>query len=168
MAQRFRGESLQKLDSKGRVSVPALFRRVIEAGDPNWAEGQRPNFVIVYGTQRQHHLECYTMASIADIDRRIARMPLGSKDRKMLERIYQSFALPTQVDEDGRIVLPQKLRDKIALAGEAFFIAAGDRFEIWKPETYAAEVGDEAEDWLDGMPEDFDPRALLPELPEET
>ena len=167
MAQRFRGESLQKVDAKGRVSVPAPFRRVIEAGDPAWSDGLRPNFVIVYGTQRQQFLECYTMASIAEIDRRIARMPLGSKDRRMLERIYQSFAMPTQVDEDGRIVLPQKLRDKLAIGAEAFFIAAGDRFEVWKPDTYAAEVGDEAEEWLDQMPEGFDPRALLPDLPEE-
>jgi MraZ protein len=166
VAQTFRGESLQKVDTKGRVSVPALFRRVIEAGDPACADGVRPNFVIVYGTQRQKFLECYTQSSIAEIDRRIARMPLGSKERKMLERIYQSFALPTQVDDDGRIVLPQKLRDKIGLDGEAFFIAAGDRFEIWKPETYAAEVGDEAEEWLDQMPEDFDPRVLLPDLQE--
>ena len=36
MGRRFRGESHHKVDAKGRVSIPASFRRVLEAGDPNW------------------------------------------------------------------------------------------------------------------------------------
>ena len=47
MARRFRGESLHKVDGKGRVSIPALFRRVIEVCDPNWHEKLPPELVIV-------------------------------------------------------------------------------------------------------------------------
>jgi MraZ protein len=67
------------------------------------------------------------------------------------------------VDEDGRIVLPQKLREKIDLDETAFFIASGDRFQIWKPETYAAEEEARTEAWLDEKGPDFDPMSLLPD-----
>ena len=42
MKGRFRGESVHKVDQKGRVSVPASFRRVIEEGDPDWGAGVNP------------------------------------------------------------------------------------------------------------------------------
>ena len=43
--RRFRGEGLNKVDSKGRVSIPALFRRVIESCDPGWTDGLQPELV---------------------------------------------------------------------------------------------------------------------------
>ncbi|WP_114967223.1 division/cell wall cluster transcriptional repressor MraZ [Alkalilacustris brevis] len=162
MARRFRGEFHQKVDSKGRVSIPALFRRVIEAADPDWTDGQRPNLVIVYGDHRRKYLECYTIEAIDEIDRQIDELPRGSIERKMLERLFHGQSHPTQVDEDGRVVLPQKLREKIGLEGEAFFIASGDRFHIWRPETYEAEEVARTEAWLEEFPEDFDPLSLLP------
>ena len=44
--------------------------------------------------------------------------------------------MPLTVDETGRIVLPARLRQKIGIDGEAYFIAMGDTFQIWKPETF--------------------------------
>jgi len=52
VTQWFRGESVHKVDSKGRVSIPALFRRVLEAADPDWTDGLQPNVVVVYGGAR--------------------------------------------------------------------------------------------------------------------
>ncbi|MCC6001536.1 MAG: division/cell wall cluster transcriptional repressor MraZ [Pararhodobacter sp.] len=167
MVRRFRGESHQKVDTKGRVSIPALFRRVIEAGDPDWSEGKRANLVIVYGTGTQNRFDCFTIEAIDLIDRRIDRMKKGSPERKVLERIYHGHSLPTQLDEDGRILLPQKLREKLALKDSAFFIAAGDHFEIWKPETYEADELAKADEWLSAQDPDFDPNTLLPDLPED-
>jgi MraZ protein len=54
-----------------------------------------------------------------------------------------------------------KLRRKIDLDAEAFFIAAGDTFQIWKPETYETAELAQTEAWLDNLPEDFDPMAYL-------
>lgn len=161
MVRRFRGESNHKVDGKGRVSIPALFRRVLEAGDPNWTEGLNPELVIVYGDHRRKFLECYTMEAIADVDTKIAGLPRGSVPRKMLERMFHGQSYPTTVDETGRIVLPAKLRAKIGLEDEAFFIAAGDTFQIWKPKTYETEELSRTEAWLDELPEDFDPLIYL-------
>ena len=161
MVRRFRGESPPKVDGKGRVSIPALFRRVLEAGDPSWTEGLNPELVIVYGDHRRKFLECYTMEAIDEVDAKNAALPRGSMERKMLERMFHGQSYPTSVDETGRIVLPAKLRTKIGLEDEAFFIAAGDTFQIWKPETYESEELARTEAWLDDLPEDFDPLIYL-------
>ena len=149
------------MDAKGRVSIPALFRRVLEASDPNWQSGSNPELVIVYGDHRRKYLECYTMEAIDEVDAKIAALPRGSKQRKALERMFSGQSFPTIVDETGRLVLPAKLRSKIGLAGEAFFIAAGDTFQIWNPETYETEERVKAEEWLDEMGDDFDPLEFL-------
>lgn len=161
MARRFRGESHHKVDAKGRVSIPASFRRVLEAGDPNWQPRENPELVIVYGDHRRSYLECYTMKAIDEVDDQIASLPRGSMERKMLQRLFHGQSFPTTVDETGRLVLPAKLRQKIELDNEAFFIAAGDTFQIWKPETYDQEELAQTEEWLDELPDDFDPLMFL-------
>ncbi|UUV05114.1 division/cell wall cluster transcriptional repressor MraZ [Ruegeria sp. YS9] len=164
MARRFRGESHHKVDAKGRVSIPASFRRVLEASDSNWQPGDNPELVIVYGDHRRKYLECYTMEAIDEVDAKIDALPRGSMKRKMLQRLFHGQSFPTNVDETGRLVLPAKLRKKIGLEGEAFFIAAGDTFQIWKPETYESEELAATEEWLDGLGDDVDPLQFLDEV----
>lgn len=159
MLRRFRGEGHQKVDGKGRVSIPAHYRRVLEAGDPT-SDGN-PEFVIVYGDHRRKYLECYTMEAAAEVDAKIAKLPRGSMERRMLEKLFNGQSLITSVDDTGRIVLPAKLRGKIDIDTEAYFIATGDTFQIWKPETYAEIEERRTEEWLDQFEEDFDPLMLL-------
>ena len=161
MVRRFRGEFTQKVDGKGRVSIPADFRRVLEAGDPSWSEGKPPEFVIVYGDHRRAYLECYTIDAANEVDAQIAALPRGSMERRMLERLFNGQSLKSNVDDTGRIVLPQKLRDKIGLEGIGYFIATGDTFQLWKPETFEEEELSKTEAWLDQFPDDFDPLTLL-------
>ena len=158
---KFRGESHHKVDAKGRVSIPASFRRVLEAGDANWSDGENPELVIVYGDHRRKYLEVYTMEAIDEVDDKISALPRGSIERRMLERLFSGQSMPTSVDDTGRIVLPAKLRQKIDIEKEAFFIASGDTFQIWKPETYDKEELSKTEEWLDELPADFDPLIYL-------
>ena len=161
MGRRFRGESHHKVDTKGRVSIPASFRRVIEASDPNWTSGGAPELVIVYGDHRRNFLECYTIEAIDEVDAKIAELPRGAPERKIMQRLFQGQSVTIVVDETGRLVLPAKLRQKIGLDKEAFFIAAGDTFQIWNPETYETDEIANTEALLDELPDDFDPLILL-------
>lgn len=165
MSRRFRGESHHKVDTKGRVSIPASFRRVIEAADPNLTDGLPPELVIVYGDHRRNYLECYTMEAIEEVDAKIDALPRGSMQRKMLQRLFHGQSFLTTIDETGRLVLPVKLRQKIELDKEAFFIAAGDTFQIWKTETYEADELAKTEEWLEELPDDFDPLEFLDGAP---
>lgn len=161
VALRFRGEWTHKVDQKGRVSVPAPFRRVLEEGDPDWTEGLNPTFVLIYGRPGKRCLECYSVRAMAEVDEMISRLPRFSRDRQILERTLNTKAIYAQIDENGRMVLPAKLRDLIGVDAEAFFAGMGDTFQLWSPEGFAA---DEAElvEWLES-PEGqaHDPFALL-------
>lgn len=133
---RFIGESHHKVDNKGRVSIPAAFRRVLASGDPDFPEGGNPQLVIVYGDDKRNFLECFTVSGIEQIYDKIERLARANPRRKALQRLYSTHALSTAVDETGRLVLPAKLRTKIDLDETAFFASQGETFEIWKPETY--------------------------------
>lgn len=158
--RRFRGEYTFKVDGKGRVSIPALFRRVLEEGDPNWTTGLRPELVIVYGDESRDYLEVFTIAAIDALDTKIARLPRGPL-RRRLERMVSGQSHQTEVDGDGRLVLPQKLREKIGLEAEAFFIATGETFQIWKPDTFEAHDATFDEGLGAGIPEGTDPLDAL-------
>ena len=60
MAEAFRGEFYQKVDGKARVSIPAAFRRILEADDPATSDSQRPRLYMVYGGRRRTFVECYS------------------------------------------------------------------------------------------------------------
>lgn len=160
MARRFRGESTHKVDAKGRVSIPAAFRRVLEEGDPEWTEGLFPNLILAYGGKSRKFIEGYTMNSMDEVDDRIAKMPRGSKERRLLENLFSGQSVQLQIDVTGRLVLSQKLRDKIEIKDEAFFIASGDTFQIWKPSAYDAHAT-RMDEWYDEQEDDVDPLVLL-------
>ncbi len=161
MAGMFIGEYTFKVDSKGRVSIPALFRRELEEGDPQRPNVDRPRMVIVFGSDSQKMLQVYTQTAFETLAADIAAMPRGSKNRVMLQRLVLSKSHPTEVDPDGRLVLPAALRTKIALEGEAKFTGVGETFEIWKPETFDAVDAAQTETWVEEQGEDFDPLSLL-------
>ena len=158
LARRFRGESDHKVDAKGRVSIPASFRRVIEACDPEWTEGLAPRVVIVYGSATRDYLEGFTIEAMDEVDDKIAAFPRGSAKRKAMERLYSAQSVEVIVDDTGRIVLPLKLREKICLDGLAKFVSSGDTFEIWKPEAYDASIASLGDEEFDP---DLDPSVYL-------
>lgn len=163
MARRFRGSSVHKVDAKGRVSIPAPFRRVLEEGDPDWKPEQNPNLVIVYGRPGRACLECFTIRAMEEIDDMISALPRFSRDREKLERLLNTRSTYAQVDENGRMVLGQALREMIGLMDEATFAGMGDKFQIWESEAFAADQAIlDAELAQDGA--ENDPFALLDKL----
>ncbi len=164
MAGMFIGEHTFKVDGKGRVSIPADFRRELEEGDPLSSQTGRPRMVIVYGHDAQKQLIVHTYEGYKALAADIAALPRGSEKRKIMQRMILNRARPTEVDADGRLVLPQPLRDKIGLDGTAYFAGMGETFEIWKPETFEVEDAKITDGWLAEQGDDFDPLSLLDDL----
>jgi MraZ protein len=171
VSEAFRGEFNQKVDGKARVSVPAPFRRVIEAGDPG-ASDARAKFILVYGGgASRKYLECYTILGMAEVEAKIARMQTGSQERRIAERNFITMSLTAEIDEDGRIVLPPKAREKIALDSEILkdgcdcvFAGALNRFQLWRRDTYEADLAHLAAADTDFLTEGQDMLSLLPDL----
>ena len=145
------------------MSIPAPFRRVIEAGDPNWSSGNDPECVVVYGPKKQRYLRVFTVESFEQVEDRILALPRNSPNRKMLERYFSGASHTASIDNTGRIVLPQKIREKIGLDADVYYLGTTDTFQIWNPDTFEeVEGGDEEQ--LDGEAPDFD---ILDRLDEE-
>lgn len=171
MSEAFRGEFSQKVDGKARVSIPAPFRRVIEAGDPGASDSARAKFVIVYGGgSGRKFLECFTVLGMAQLESRIARMQSGSPARRYMEHNLITMSLTAEIDEDGRIVLPPRAREKIALTPDLMrdgvdcvFAGALDKFHIWRRDTYDEDLAHLAEPDPAFLAEGQDMLSLLPD-----
>lgn len=158
----FRGEVYQKIDAKARVSIPAAFRRILEAEAGTTDAEARPKVYMVYGGNARTFVECYSKAGADRLAAQIEAMELGSPDRNRAERDLISRSVMVEIEPDGRIVLPANVRAKMGLNAEA--LAKGDeaafagftnRFKLYRRETYDAEIA--AEDDGDGS----DPLALV-------
>ncbi len=132
MPASFRGEWWYRLDRKGRISVPADFRRVICSRN----DGDTQSITIVYGDSALEKLICYTDQGIQKIDAAISRMQRYSSQREYLQYFFQTRSIRLQLDPNGRLLLPVQLRNKIDLQKEVCFVGKGDTFEIWHPDAY--------------------------------
>lgn len=170
MSESFRGELSQKVDSKARVSIPAAFRRVLEAGDPSCSVPPRPRVVMVYGDERRRFVECYSITEMKRVEALIARLPKGSPNRRLLERNLITLSATVEIDEDGRIVLPPRVRDKIGVtpadlaAGfDAIFAGTLETFQIWKRDVYDSEIAAQSLAAVEQLSGGLDMLALLPD-----
>ena len=167
-SEAFRGEFYQKVDAKARVSIPAAFRRILEAEDPLTKDNPRPRVYMVYGGKNRRFVECYSRAGADALAARIEAMELGSPERDRAERDLISRSVMIEVEPDGRIVLPPKVREKIGLtsdalkdSAEAVFAGTLETFQIWRSTDYEAEMAAQEEVDLD-LPEGADLLSLLP------
>ena len=113
MAEAFRGEFYQKVDGKARVSIPAAFRAVLNADDPQKGEKGGARLVLVYGGKTRNFVEGYSKRGADQLAEDIEAMEMGSPERVRAERDLISRSVMVEVDPDGRIVLPPRVREKM-------------------------------------------------------
>lgn len=152
MSRWFRGNATQKVDSKGRVSIPAPFRRVIEESMPNKRPEDAPEFVLVFGESDRNFLEGYTLTAIDEVQKKIAQLDRGSPIRRKFERMFSGFSEDMTINPTGQVLLKQEWRDKVGIKSEAYFIASSDTFQIWNKDAFDRSLSD-AEDWNDPLGE---------------
>jgi|TARA_B100001146_G_scaffold224065_1_gene240568 MraZ protein len=170
VARKFRGTDSVRIDGKGRMSIPARFRKVFDAGDPSFATSNtgRTQLVAVYGPDWWNWLELYTIEAIEEIDQQIDRLTRGSNKRRWLEQLMNGQSVDLEIDREGRLVLPQKLREKLGFDNgvETTFASHGDYMKVYLPDSPPKDV-EELEDFAASKGRGFDPRVFLSETGEE-
>ena len=163
MVQAFTGEHTQRVDKKGRMSVPADFRRVLVDGDPECQEGGNPRIALIYGRHLKQNIQAYTINEYQRLVDEIYAMPREkARDQSRLAHLYITQSLKLDVDKDGRIILPAKLRQKLEIEeGEIYCRGMIAYFEMWNNEIFEATVNADIDEWLDDMGDDFDPLSKL-------
>lgn len=145
LTEAFRGQVYQKVDSKARVSIPAAFRRILDAEDPPSAEFPRTRMVMVFGGRGRKFVECYSKAGADALARSIDLIPEGTRDRLLAEMELIAQSIVVEIDDDGRIVMPPDVREKLkigaddlAAGAEAAFVGATNRFKLYRRSDYTA------------------------------
>jgi MraZ protein len=114
----FLGEYEHNMDDKGRLAVPARFRE--ELGD---------GVVITRGFD--HCLMGFPRAIWEQLAQQVSALSLGQGDARNLRRLLFSGAADIQLDRQGRILLPQNLRDYAGLDEQVIVAGLNTHFEIW-------------------------------------
>ncbi len=144
MSESFRGEYYQKVDSKARMLIPATFRRILERGDERTPDTPRTRVVIIYGGGRSREFcEIYTMQMAERLAAKVRRLKPGSEARKRAERELLKRSVTVEIDDDGRVILPNQVREKLGMAAdelkdgvEACLAGVGNRLELWRGDLY--------------------------------
>jgi MraZ protein len=129
---RFVSNTVLRLDAKGRVSIPASFRSVLT----------RDGFtgVYCYPALDQPAIDAGGPALLAEIEALVSRFPPYSDEREeFLVALYGRSDTVT-IDTEGRVVLPEELKQHAGITDAAAFVGLGHKFQIWEPQRFRAHL----------------------------
>lgn len=127
---RFVSTFTNRIDSKGRVSVPASFRTLLAR---DGFEG-----VYVYPALDMEALDAGGTRLVAEINVLLDRLPPYSEERDYLSAALYGDSEVLKLDAEGRIVLTDRLRDHARITDRVTFVGLGQKFQIWEPDRFAA------------------------------
>lgn len=119
-----------KVDKKGRVSVPAPFRAVLA--------GQSFQGIVAYRSFINPSVEACGMQRMEALYAGIDALDPFSAERDAFATAILGECEQLPLDGDGRVILPEGLLKQAAIDEQALFVGKGATFEIWNPATYAA------------------------------
>lgn len=114
----FTGEFQHTLDEKGRVIIPAKLR-----------EGLGDVIMITRGLDRC--LFIYPLEAWKKIEQKLKELPLTRSEARAFARYFFSGAAEVEIDKQGRILIPQNLREYAGIEKEVAIIGVSDRVEVW-------------------------------------
>ena len=129
---RFVSTFTNKIDAKGRVSIPAPFRAVLER------DGYAGGGIYCYPSLDAPALDAGGQSLAQKIDGLLAGLPDYSDERDELSVALYGDVHTLAIDQDGRIVLPETLRAHAGLSTHVAFVGLGQKFQMWEPARFEA------------------------------
>jgi MraZ protein len=116
----FTGEYRHAVDVKGRLAVPARFRAQLDGG-------------AVVARWLDTCLAVFPMAAWEQLAAKVGSLPMTDPNARLLQRQLFAGAFETELDRQGRVLVPQGLREFAGLEDEAMVLGSRDHAEIWSP-----------------------------------
>ncbi|MDO4519291.1 MAG: division/cell wall cluster transcriptional repressor MraZ [Eubacteriales bacterium] len=137
----FMGEYNHTIDAKGRLIIPAKFRELL---------GEE--FVLTKGLDGC--LNIYSYNEWHAFEEKLAKLPLTDKNARTFKRFFVAGAAACELDKQGRILVPQTLREFAGLAKDVVLTGCLDKIEVWSKEKWSENCDyDNMEDVTQAMQE---------------
>ncbi len=120
----FCGESHHSLDPKKRIFVPKRFQNVLERDEAG-------NLTVVLTRGFEGCLFLFSGPRFEVMKERLATQPFGGTQLRKMQRLFFSNAHQCRLDGSGRLVIPEKLRERAGIDKEVVMVGVADRAEIW-------------------------------------
>ena len=139
----FRGHFSHSVDDKGRVAIPARFREALSGL-------QEERLVVTKYVMRDRRcLDVYPLAAWRQLEGRLLAKNRFDARLASFRNYYISGAHECQLDAQGRILIPQLLREYAALGREAMFTGDIDKFRIWDKDAWQQVFAGDEQAFLD-------------------
>jgi MraZ protein len=129
---RFVSNFTNRLDAKGRVSIPAAFRAVLAR---DGYEG-----LCVLPSLDQPALDAGGNALLSEIDRLLGGLAPYSEERDALSTALLGTSEVLKLDAEGRVILTDSLKSFANIKDAVTLVGHGHKFQIWEPETFRAHL----------------------------
>lgn len=144
-----------RLDAKGRVSIPAPFRAVLAR---DGYEG-----LYVHPSLDQEALDCGGNALLREIHGLLSGLSPYSEERDLFSTALIGTSEILKIDSEGRVILTESLKAKAAIATEVTFVGHGHKFQIWEPGRFRAHL-EEATNRVRELRKQLSSRHVAPDL----
>jgi MraZ protein len=127
----FRGHEQARIDDKGRLKVPNVFRSLLEG-----KYGRELFLTSLTG----EYVRLYPMPVWVDIEEKLGRMPSTHPSRlRFLDRI-NFFGQAVELDTQGRVLIPARLRETAAIAGDVDVLGQYNYLDVWNHERFLSRM----------------------------
>lgn len=138
----FIGQYNNKMDSKGRISVPVKFREELGI-----------KFIVTRGLDSC--LFGYSLEEWEKVEKKIKSLPITKKNARTFQRFFFSGATEVEIDKQGRINLPSVLIEHANLTKECVINGLSNRIEIWDRDSWNNMLND-SEDEIEEISEELE------------
>lgn len=124
----FLSTHINKIDAKGRVSVPASFRTALASSLSGAATG-----IVVYRALHHDALEACAPAHLELLSRSMDQLNLSPETYELIETTIFGGSVHVPLDTEGRMILPDHLRTAASITDSLAFVGRRNTFQLWQP-----------------------------------
>ena len=127
----FRGNAPATIDAKGRLKLPNLFRSLLE---------QKYGRELFLTSLSGEYVRIYPMPVWLEVEEKLAAMPSTHPSRlRFLDRVNY-FGQPADLDVQGRVLVPVRLREAATMSGEVDVIGQYNYFDVWNHDRFLTKL----------------------------